>query len=297
MSMECLTYGGRSEHARTVIVYGNCQAPFLCEQLSRLDDLNADYRFVAALNHGFPDPEVPPPVPDIHFRDVALYLSQHEDQPGRPSRLALESRLPHGCPVIRFPSFVMNSLWPFECPEPRLQSVPEYPIGRFPAGDMIGLEIGRAGLTGPISVAAYMDLSLRKMPDMAVRLERDIKRMRHYDAHCDIALTDWVLDHVRSHHLFWTAGHVSALGVAELTRRVASVARPILGGSAERADACLAASMDYGGMGGLQLPIHPAVSDALGLSYGGPDQIYRWYSQEWNFFEYIERYIAYDTNW
>lgn len=295
--MECLTYGSRDEDARTVLAYGNCQVPFLCEQLSRLDDLNGKYRFVVALNHGFPDPAVPPPVPDHLLRDVALYLSQHEDRADNPARVAVESRLPAGCPVVTFPSFVMNSPWPFECPEPRLQPEPAYPCGRFPLGDMIGLQIAGAGLSGPLAVAAYMDLAQARLPDLSVRLERDLHRMRKYDENCDVQLSDYVLAEFRQHHLFWTAGHVSAHGVAELTRRVARAARPVLGGSAARADACLAAGMDYLGMGDQQLPIDPRVAQALGLAFCEPGQRYRWCGESWTFYEYLERYIAYDTSW
>jgi hypothetical protein len=45
------------------------------------------------------------------------------------------------------------------------------------------------------------------------------------------------------------------------------------------------------------VPIHPIVARALGLEFWRADQTYRWYNQNWTFYEYIERYMAYDTNW
>ena len=50
-------------------------------------------------------------------------------------------------------------------------------------------------------------------------------------------------------------------------------------------------------MGGVQMPVHPLVADALKLSYCPPERTYQWVTQRWTFYEYIERYIAYDTSW
>lgn len=293
-----MAFGGRSARARTVLVYGNCQAPYLAQMLAALDDLNDDYRFVVALNHVLPGDVIAPAIPDEDLKDVALLLRQFEDQQDNPALTALTSRLPAGCQVIRYPSFALLSAWPFECPEPRQRHDPAFTLWkRYPLGDMLGLQIATSGITGPLAVAAYMDLSERKMPDLRVRLQRDIDRMHHYDAHSDVRLADYVLDRFRDEHLFWTSGHVSAPAMAELARRVAERARPVLGGSAVRAEACLAAASNYGGMGSLQHPIHPLVAEALDLRFWRPDFDYRWHTEHWTFYEYIQRYIEYDTSW
>lgn len=292
-----MVFGGKADSARTVVIYGNCQAPYLAQMLAALDDLNDDYRFVVVNSYTFPGEPQARPLPDDCLRDVALLLHQHEDRTENPAWQALRDRLPAGCPVIRFPSFLLPSLWPFECPEPRGKAEPGYLWGRYPMGDMIGLQIAQAGLTGPLAVAAYLDLSVRKMPDLRVRLARDVDRMRHHDSRCDVGLSDYVESAFRREHLFWTNGHMSAAAVAELTRRVAMAARPVLGGTAERLQACLDSAMAFEGMGGLQLPIHPIVAETLGLRFWQSDMTYRWYSQNWTFYEYIERYIGYDIDW
>jgi hypothetical protein len=293
-----LAFGGRSARARTVLVYGNCQAPYLAQMLASLDDLNDDYRFVVALNHVLPGDAVAPAIAGEDLKDVVLLLRQFEDHQANPAFTALAARLPARCPVIRYPSFALLSAWPFECPEPRERHDPAFPLWkRYPLGDMLGLQIAQAGLTGSMAVAAYMDLSERKMPDLRVRLQRDVDRMRRYDAHSDVQLADYVLDHFRDEHLFWTSGHLSAPAVAELARRVAEHARPVLGGSAARAEACLAAASINGGMGTHQHPIHPLVAEALELRFWRMDLAYRWHTQQWTYYEYIQRYIEYDTSW
>lgn len=290
-------HGGKTPQARTVLIFGNCQVPFLAMMLAALDDLNDDYRFVFVPNHPLPGEAVARPAGEEHLRDVALLLSQFEDRADNPAAQALRARLPAGCPVVTFPSFIMNSIWPFECPEPRGQAEPRYPWKRYPLGDMVGLQVAQLGLTGAIAVAAYLDLSRRKMPDLQVRLQRDVERMHWYDTRCDVKLADYVLANFQRQHFFWTAGHLCEDAVVELARRVATAARPYLGGGAQRMEACLAGARGFGGMGDHQHPIHPMVVDALGLAFGQPDHSYRWYSQNWTFCEYIERYIGWDADW
>ena len=50
----------------------------------------------------------------------------------------------------------MPSLWPFECVDPRNAPDAVHAWGRYPYGDMIGLQIAKTGLTGPMAVAAYL---------------------------------------------------------------------------------------------------------------------------------------------
>ncbi len=291
-----LTYGGATAQARTVLVYGNCQAPFLAQMLATLDDLNDDYRFVFAPNHIFPGAEKATELPDHLFEDVALVLWQLEEYTNNPAAAAVRSRVPTKCPVITYPSFVMTSLWPFECPEPRVALDPAFPWGRYPLGDMIGLQIRNMGLTGPLAVAAYLDLSCRKMPDLRNRLQRDIDRMQRYDTQCDVQIADFVEANFRNQHLFWTSGHMSQTAVFELARRVAKVARTTVGGNDAGLETCFI-DPSFRGMGDLQLPIHPMVADALELSFWQSEKTYHWYSQNWTYFDYFERYISNDTDW
>lgn len=289
-------YGNTADHAFTVLVYGNCQAPAVAAGLAMLDDLDEDFRFVCALNHALPGQGVAY-IPDALLQNVVLMVQQPEERTDFPILAALRQRLSTGIPVVTFPSLFMPCQWPFDCVDPRAQPEPEHPWGRFPNGDMIGLEVANAGISGPLAVAAYLDLSTRKLPDMRVRLQRDLDRMRGYDANCDVKLADFVETSYRNEHLFWTNGHINGNGVHALVERVAQAVRPYLGGSAQRARICLEPLKEHGGLGGNQLPIHPLVAEALGLEFWLPDMTYRWHTQHWTFFEYIQRYIEYDRSW
>jgi hypothetical protein len=290
-------FGGQGPAPRTVVVFGNCQVPFVAQLLAAVDDWNDDYRFVIGLNHPRPGEPRAAAVPAQLLQSAVLVLWQHEERDNNPAALALRGALPAGTPVFRFPSYLMTCLWPFECPEPRDSPEPAFPYKRYPLGDLIGLEVARMGLRGPLGVAAYMDLSQQRMPDLRVRRERDFERMRRHDGHCDIPLTDFVEAHWREEHLFWIHGHVSRRAMCEVAVQLADALRPRLGGSAARARACIEAAADFEGLGDVQLPIHPLVADAYGLAWAGPDRRWRWYDQQWTFFEYIERYIDWDTSW
>ena len=291
-----LAYGGKTGQARTVLVYGNCQAPYVAQALATLDDLDGDFRFVCASNHAAPGSAIAV-VPDHLLRDVALVVQQHEERAGLAVLAALRERLPRNVPVVTFPSFLLACPWPFECVETRPRLEAAYPWGRYPLGDMIGLELAHHGLRSALAVAAYLDLSARKLPDMRVRLQRDLDRIRGYDAHCDVKLADYVEATFRREHLFWTNGHVSGSGMHALVTRIAQAIRPYLGGTAQRAQQCLAGLHESGGLGVYQLPIHPLVAEALDLAFWKPDMTYRWDTQQWTFFEYIQHYIEYDTSW
>lgn len=300
MSLPPMVFGNPAEGAPTVIVTGNCQPIYLAEQLARLDDLNAHYRFIYAPIYAYPADNLPVDCTDEMVRSCVLYLRQYQDTPKVPNRDRLEARLPKDCPRITFPSFLMTCFWPFEWPETRRADDTAWPIPRYPHGDMVALEVAKENLPGPLALAAYLDASGRKMPDMRARFERDVLRMHQWDGLCDVKIADYVLGEFRRQHLFWTYGHVSTQGVTELTHRVARAAQPYLGGSEWRRQQVLpwlGGHLKVGGMGEMQVPIDPRVAQALGLEFGGPDQSYLWFTQQWDFREYMERYIAYDTAW
>ncbi|MBR0645965.1 WcbI family polysaccharide biosynthesis putative acetyltransferase [Plastoroseomonas hellenica] len=292
-----LAYGSKGIDARRVLVYGNCQSPYLARLLSGIEGLNDDYQFVYVPNHAAPGEDIAE-LPDWCFENVALLIEQHDDRAAVPVREHMRSRLKAGCRKITHPTFLLASLWPFECPDPRSRPEADLLWGRYPHGDMIGLKVAEMGLHGDAAVDAYLSLSARKMPDLMVRLQRDVDRMRHYDRCCDIALADYVLDRFRREHTFWTWGHTATAPLAELTQRLWAAAQPVIGGNAQEAERGIGRiASQFDGIGELQLPIHPMVAAALDLTFWSPDKRYRWYGQRWTFHEYIAHYISYDTGW
>jgi hypothetical protein len=290
------TYGGRGDNPRTVLVYGNCQAPFVARLLAAVSSFEGDYRFVYAPNHAMPGQEIPR-VPADCLQDVALYIEQCETWDSA-IRQAVRQTVPAGCPRVSFPSFYFDCLWPFQCLETRgLPVDPAYPFGRYPYGDLIGISIAKQGLRGSEALVAYLEQTSRKMPDLKVRLERCLQWMQAHDQDNPLGIADYIAATFRKEHIFWSNGHASAGLMAELTRRIVRHVQPVLGGSLSQAEADIDAAADFGGMGSQQLPIHPQIAAFFELEYCPPTRLYRWFDQQWTFDEYICRYIAADTNW
>lgn len=289
----------RPDEVRNVLVYGNCQAHAVYQSLGHIGYRGAPWRFIFAPNHapgsqGYPGETE---LSDDLLASVALVLWQCESFEN-PRGQVVKSRLPAGVPTVRFPAVYMPCLWPFICPEPRAVPEPGFPHTRFPYGDMIGLEIARQGLTGPAAVSAYMDLSRARMPDLPVRLERDLSRMRKTDAACDVAIAGFVARRFRQSHLIWSAyGHADHALVFEIADRVARAAGRLLGPVTCPFDSAPDEVKDRVSMGPVQIPIHPAVAEAFGLGPWVVDKRYAWLGQHWDFHEYLQRYIAYDTDW
>lgn len=290
-----LVYGSQSPAARTVLLYGNCQIPFLAKFLGGIPGLNDAYRFVCQTNHGLPGEDVRLVLDDVGS-DVALLFEQIDERAHVPVREAMRARL--ACPKIVFPTYWLASMWPIDCTETRIRPEPRFPWGRYPLGDAIGLQVAELGLKGDAAFAAYMDRSARHMPNIDVRFERDLQRMRRYDRESDVPITDLVLANFRQRHWFWTWGHTAVEPLVELAQLLWRAARPVLGGTDEEARRGIAAAASgVAGIGEIQLPIHPMVIEALGLEFCNDETRYRWYDQSWTFREYITRYIEYDTSW
>ena len=122
-----LFYGNASPDAELVVLYGNCQTPFLAMLLAAA---YGEKGYLCVLNHAPPGQVADQPTPE-QMRRCCLYLEQYDSQPElpttehtpdfRPFRLHLRQYLrnhcPDGCPRIVFPGIVMPCMWPWQPPE------------------------------------------------------------------------------------------------------------------------------------------------------------------------------------
>ncbi|SIR93597.1 hypothetical protein SAMN05878276_1001 [Aquipseudomonas alcaligenes] len=293
-----IVHGNTAPDAELVILYGNCQTVPLALQLAAADSSPAGRGYACVLNHAVPGhPRELPEAKDL--QRCVLYLEQYDREESIAVRDAVRRGLPDGCPRLIFPAFMFYCPWPFyRRVEPRAEMEPGMPWGRYPYGDSVGLEIARQGLAEEQSVAAYMQLSNERMPDLQHRLQIDIERITRHDAASDIVIGDYVLANFRRKHLFWTPGHVCNEALGVLAQRLFKATLPLLGGDAETGLAQMDAALStYSGMSAMQLPIHPQVARALELEFCDEQTPMQWFGNRWNFSQYIRRYIAYDRSW
>lgn len=292
-----LLYGNPHPDAELVILYGNCQVPFIARLLAIADGGRTGRGYLCVLNHA-PVGQAIAPVPAGALPRCRLYLEQHDKDLFIRVREELREGLPHACPMFVFPTFLATFLWPFRVAEPDLLADSRHPFGRYPEGDSVALEIAAAGLRGQAALDAYMALSEARMPDLDALFEIDARHIERRDSACDVRIGDQVLETFREQHLFWNFGHVSAQGIGELARRIYEGAAPELLGDALGLARLQRTAAILPGMGPIQQPIHPRVVEHFGLRFGGAgDMRYRWFGQAWTFAEYVQHYIAHDQDW
>lgn len=304
-----LYFGNTAPDAELVIIYGNCQIPFLATLLAAA---HSDKGFLCVLNHAPPGEEAEKPSIE-QLQRCRLYLEQYDSQPdlpnpeklpetkryGIPLRRYLRENRPKSCPQFIFPSFLLTCMWPFaRTGDTRNKPEPGYVWGRYPYGNSVAMRVAARGLKRQEALEAYKRLSKQRMPDFRKVLKKAKIKLETRDAHCNIKIADYVWENFRERHIFLSWGHVRKEAIGVLAERIHDMIQPLLGGEAESTrQQLLAAIEQIPDMDTLEEPIDPAVAAGLGLKFCPPDKRFRWYEQYWTFEEYMTRYLDYDTNW
>jgi len=281
----------------SVIIYGNCQATGLRKILARMPYLSSqvDFRVIEYYNmrgHGRGLAQIPKRVfNDVDFVWEQLgtdFVAEREQ-----FHSLIAKRKP---PIVRFPAFTINTLWPFMGSDKRLVRDPDYPRRRrYRVPDQIGFtvaqELAGRDASDDELYDRYMELSKQRFPDLDKRLGIDRAQWRMRDAQADIAVGAFVDANFRGQRLFHDPAHVSEIPQRYILRQlIEQTLEPFV-----EVDIALAEldeiTTDYHGMEWATVPIHPLVGERLQLSYYDPDATYLWYSHEWTFRDYIISYI------
>ncbi len=281
----------------SVILYGNCQANGLRKILVRMPYLSSlvDFHVIEYYNMRGQGRSLAQ-FPKRTFNDVDIVWEQLGTD------FAAEREQFHGLiakrkpPVILFPAFTINTLWPFMGSDKRLVRDPDYPRKRrYRVPDQIGFTVAQelAGRDASDDEVfdRYMELSTQRLPDLDKRLEIDRAQWRVRDANADIKVGAFVEANFRTERLFHDPAHVSAAPQRFILRHlIEQTLAPWV--DVETALAELdEITLGYQGMEWASVPIHPLVGERLKLSYYRPDGTYLWYSHEWTFRDYIINYV------
>jgi hypothetical protein len=281
---------------RSVIIYGNCQADQIARILNQVPAVADHFHFEPVLNHAPLGEAVPEPTPLVDH--AVLLWEQYDEREEIAVREAVRKRIPEGCRIVTFPPSVFLGFWPFAWMDPRNVAEPRFPFGRYPWGDRVGHAVAQLGLSHEQSVSRYMELSMAQMPNVERLISRDLELQDRRDGACLVRIADFIREHVRSEHLFWTWGHPSSILLGEIARRLTAASAQVLRVSPERVATQLAQAIELlPGTGTEQLPVHPEVIRQLELSFCSSGTRYRWMGNTWSFDEYMARYISYDTDW
>lgn len=280
----------------SLVIYGNCQAEFLGLLLSQTPQIAARFDVVVASNNLEPAAALSAIAP--HAERTVLYWEQVDTRPEDAVRDPVRRALRDDRMTVRYPTVAMLAFWPFFAKDPRNRPEPGYPFGRYPAGDRIAMEVAEMGIGPDEAFDRYMEISRKKMIDVPNSVLRDLDLQARRDSASDVAMCDFVSEHLRSTYQFWARAHLATCVLRELLVRLLEKSSAVIGADQSELRRELEAVCErFPGQGEFQHPIHPLVIEQLGLRFVHEDTKYRWFSNTWTFEEHMKRYIAFDRSW
>lgn len=274
----------------SILVYGNCQASAVSQTLTKLPGLSETYevRYLPSFIHPV---EGAAQVRQDWLDRCHIFI----EQKGAWSEFSRKAELPRGVTLLRFPTVSMNSLWPLQANDPRnIPEPPHYPFGRYPYGDRLVLELLEKGYVGEGLLREYLARDVGQMLDMDRLFELECGRLRQADSVCDIQMVDFILANFRTHRLFWTYNHPTAVMLKNLSNKILSALSQILGGMnavmlRQWLDVCY---RDWEPAGEISVAVHPQVIRHFQLKWADDETRYWHYlSPRMGFEEYMLRYI------
>lgn len=202
------------------------------------------------------------------------------------------ARIPASTKVIRYPSLGSFALWPLDGAH-----AGEDPMWRaegsnrtFALSDnlMARLRGSIADLNGRVDdpgerLRVYQTLDWPGLPDFHQFAASDERRLLSMDGKFDSRLGRFIVDNYRSKRLFHCAIHPAGPLLVELAAEILEK----LGLPSERVR-----SLHYDPLQFVQVPIHPRVIDALGITFVDKNTKYRFAGDTFlTFDEYYELYI------
>lgn len=203
------------------------------------------------------------------------------EQVGVSQRLPFRDALPDGVRRIRFPELSFPLLWPMNCIDPRNVPDPPRTWGDYPYGDRMALALMEEGLHGPAGHAAWMERGEAFLPPMQRLLDMEMARARRRSAEVDVEPMELILQLWRTQRLFSTLNHPSnhvlwllfdllleqsfpgwTPPADEIGAARTRFLNPVLGSGK--------VDMDW-----FQVPVHPMVAEAFGLSWCTDETLYR----------------------
>jgi hypothetical protein len=261
-----------------IVVVGNCQAEVVAKGLSH-----------GALRGRF--------AATYHF--VELEASRHEE--GRCAlaecdvvlaqdianfdNYALRLAIPAQRPVVSFPCLRFASLWPFDGrngPDDKLARQREGETGPFTHFD--GL-LGRLRSRVPepeARFAAYRTLAVGGMTNFVRLHEFETRRLATMDRQFGCRIGDFILGNFRAQRLFRATG----LPSPGLYRMLMQLILDRLGSATAYPEDPMLGLDDAD-----EVPVHPLVAEALGVTWAGEDASYLFRGKQVRWEDYVRTYI------
>jgi hypothetical protein len=264
---------------KKVVIFGNCQAQTIYFALTAAPGFTADFQIVYH-SVGLKDEALVASLPD--YEDCDFLVLQHlNDWDTHP----MHDRIPAKTRIIRFPFVMFGALWPCDAfqrgfdpdwsfgPPPRHYSYEDFYLGQL-----------RTLVPDPEErLRVYTDFTFPDAPDIRRYAAFEEARLLKADRETGSSLGRYVVDHYRTARLFHTVSHPSGQLMQQLTGTVLTE----MG-----LDPALVRDVDMDNERYYQVPIHPKVIEALGLTWVDADSTYNFHNERRLTFEaYTRGYI------
>jgi hypothetical protein len=282
---------------KSVFIYGNCQGGAIAIYLRKAPSIAAQYDIVNLQSFVHPIDGRRIPSADA-LSNCSLAWIQHDGHKPFP----FSDIIPDTARVIRFPSGDLNLLWPFGAADPRNRpGDPKYPWGKFAYGDRLALGIIEKGLSPEDSYGAYLEGGYKAAPNFSRLRDLEFARLLNREKSCDISISDFIFERFAQRPLFWTWNHphhaLLAVTIVRLLEASASALECVDPGQLATDVENLLKHEGPGPFGHFQLPVHPAVTDALKIKWSDPSRLHMvWNGQMLTHKEYTLRYMFPDQH-
>ena len=268
---------------RKLVIFGNCQAAALHQAIREVDQ-GERFDDVVLFPHMQNAEDMEASLPSYANADIILTQDSRwwDTHP-------MNGRLPPTTQVIRFPPLGFFALWPYDgahcgpdpawAARPRLFGYSDHLMGRL-----------RGSIPDPAGVVSdpeerlwvYKTLNWPNTTDPERLLAFQKRYLSRQDEKIGSRIGRFVVDNARSLRLFHSINHPNQRLLKELASEVF-----------EKLDLDVSKiwELDLDPLAFAQVPIHPLVADALGLTWFVEDERYRLADARLGFEEYYRLYI------
>ena len=262
-----------------VLIVGNCQAQTVHEALARSgefdDRLEVRYHFVALQRNLHEAGKA-----ELKSCDVLLVqdIRDWENYPLRPY-------IQDGVRIIKFPLLHFASLWPFDHyngPGDKEAYEREWPNLTFLYHDGLLARLRKEIPDWEERLLAYRTLSVDGIINFARLHDFEKRRLTAMDKQFGCEIGQFILDHFQRRRLFYTTNHPNGQIIGMLMQYLL---RKLGMDQGYRPNSTL----DH--LRRLQVPVHPKVAQALGVTWAKENTKYLYGGEQITWETYIRRYI------
>ena len=262
-----------------VLIIGNCQAQTVHEALARSgefdDRLDVKYHFVALQQNLHEAGKT-----ELESSDVLLVqdIRDWENYPLRPY-------IQDGVRIIKFPLLHFASLWPFDHyngPGDKEAYEREWPNLTFLYHDGLLARLRKEIPDREQRLLAYRTLSVDGIINFARLHDFEKRRLTAMDKQFGCEIGQFILDHFQRRRLFYTTNHPNGQIIGMLMQ---FLLRKLGMDQGYRPNSTL----DH--LRRLQVPVHPKVAQALGVTWAKENTKYLYGGEQITWETYVRRYI------